>query len=89
MPVTKTSKRALRSSEKKAEVNKLIISNLNTAIRIAKRDKGRKNITKAMSLIDRAAKKKIIHKNKAAHLKSNISKYLPKSKSPSKSKAKK
>jgi len=87
MPVTKTAKRALRSSKKKAQVNKLIINNLNTAIRIAKRNKDRKSISKAISLVDRATKKKIMHKNKAARIKSRLSKYLPKSKSlPKKSK---
>ena len=76
MPVTKTAKRALRSSKKKEEVNKHILANLEAATRIAKSKKGSKNIIKAISLTDRAAKKHIIHKNKAARIKSTLSKLL-------------
>ena len=81
MPVTKTAKRALRSSKKKEEVNKRIRANLEAATRIAKSKKGSKNIIKAISLTDRAAKKHLIHKNKAARIKSTLSKLLPKTKS--------
>jgi small subunit ribosomal protein S20 len=76
MPVTKTAKRALRSSRKKAKVNKKIITNLEIAIRVAKKSKKEKDVIKAISLTDRAAKKKVIHKNKAAHVKSSLSKLL-------------
>ncbi len=86
MPVTKTAKRALRSSKRKEEVNKLIRTNLDIAVRQAKRDKTKKKIITAISLTDRAAKKKIIHRNKAARIKSTLSKLLPKSKKSSKKK---
>lgn len=95
MPVTKTAKRALRSSKKKESVNKLIVSRLEAAIRVATRGKVAEKIRSAMSLADRAAKKKIIHKNKAARLKSQLSKLLPKTsakkvaKSPAKKSSKK
>lgn len=78
MPVTKTAKRALRSSKRKEEVNKQIRSDLETAIRIAKKKKGTKDILTAISFTDRAAKKKIIHKNKAARIKSLLTKLLVK-----------
>ena len=77
MPVTKTAKRALRGSRKKAKVNKIIITNLEIAIRVAKKSKKEKDVIKAISLTDRATKKKVIHKNKGAHLKSALSKLLP------------
>ena len=76
MPVTKTAKRALRSSKKKAIVNRKIFIGIELAIKEAKRTKLKKNIRKAISLIDRAKKKKIIHKNKAARMKSALSKLL-------------
>ena len=88
MPVTKTAKRALRSSNKKAQVNRKIRTNLEVALRIAKksskgrsasgRKKSNEAIIKAISLADRAAKKHLIHKNKAARIKSTLSKLLPK-----------
>lgn len=74
MPVTKTAKRALRSSKRKAVVNNLIRNKLEIAIRVARRGKKKADIKKAISLIDRAAKKKLIHKNRASRLKSSLSK---------------
>jgi ribosomal protein S20 len=72
MPVTKTAKRALRGSKRKADVNKSINTRLEMAMRMAKRDKTKKAITEAISLADKAAKKHFIHKNKAAHIKSSL-----------------
>jgi len=76
MPVTVTAKRALRSSAKKAIVNKLIISKLEVAMRGAKKAKTEKAVSLASSLVDRAAKKKVIKKNKAARMKSSLSKLI-------------
>ena len=78
MPVTKTAKRALRSSKQKESVNKLTMSQLEGSIRVASKSKTTEKIHKAMSLADRAAKRKIIHKNKSARIKSQLSKLLPK-----------
>jgi small subunit ribosomal protein S20 len=78
MPVTKTAKRALRGSTKKGVINKLILSKLDVAIRQAKKSKTLVKITQVVSLADRAAKKRIIHKNKAARIKSQMAKLLPK-----------
>jgi small subunit ribosomal protein S20 len=87
MPVTKTAKRALRSSKKKALVNSVLKSRLEIAIRLSKKEGSEKVIKEAFSLTDRAAKRKIIHRNKAARIKSSLSKLLPKksSKKPKKS----
>lgn len=74
MPVTKTAKRALRSSKKKELVNKLIVSELEVALRQAKKSKNSEKVMRAVSLTDRAAKRKVIHKNRAARLKSQLSK---------------
>ena len=81
MPVIKTTKRALRASKQKQTVNKLIINRLGAAIRMANREKTRAKILAAISLADRAAKKRVIHKNKAARIKSQLSKLRPKRKS--------
>ena len=77
MPVTKSAKRALRGSKKKESVNKLIMSKLEVAVRQAQKSKAVAKILAAVSLTDRAAKKKVIHKNKAARMKSQISKLMP------------
>ncbi len=77
MPVTKTAKRALRSSLRKQKINKVLLSKLEIAIRLAKKGKKEKDIINAISLADKASKKKIIHKNKAARIKNFLSKLLP------------
>lgn len=89
MPVTKTAKRALRSSENKQKVNKIIISSLEVAIRKAKKVKSKDSTLAAISLADRAAKKGVIHKNKAARIKSSLTKLLPTAKTAIKKRASK
>ncbi len=76
MPVTKTAKRALRGSKRKEIVNKIILSKLEIAIKLAKKTKNSKNISSASALADRASKTATIHKNKAGRIKSQLSKLL-------------
>ncbi len=73
MPVTKTAKRALRSSKKKESINKTILSKLEIALKLARKTKSKKNIENAVSLADKAAKRKVIHANKAGNIKSSLS----------------
>jgi|SRR3989338_11667835 len=84
MPVTKTAQRALRSSKKKRIVNKAIISRLEIAVRKAKKTKSVKDVITAISFADRATKKRVIHKNKAARIKSRLAKFLPQQKNTAK-----
>lgn len=78
MPVTKSAKRALRGSKTKEIINKLVIRRLEVAVRSAKKGGVAAKIFEAVSLADKAAKKRVIHKNKAARIKSQLSKLLPK-----------
>ena len=78
MPITKTAKRALRGSKRKEKINKVIISKLEASLRLAKKSGKKEAVLKAISLADRTAKMKIIHKNKAARIKSTLSKLLVK-----------
>ena len=80
MPVTKTAKRALRSSKNKEKINKLTTSKLEIAVRNAVKSKNPEKIRYAASMADKAAKKKVIHKNKAGRIKAQMSKLLPKTK---------
>ena len=89
MPVTKTAKRALRGSKRKQKVNKSIIARLEMAMREAKSSKKAGAVQKAISLVDRAAKKKVIHKNKAARIKSQLAKLVKPIKTVKKAKSKK
>jgi small subunit ribosomal protein S20 len=84
MPITKTAKRALRGSRRKAQVNAIYLAKLEMAVRAAKKSKSAEKVLTAISLADRAAKKHMIHKNKAARIKSALAKLLPAQKSPAK-----
>ncbi len=72
MPVTKSAEKKLRKDKKRELANKRFINLLKKSIRLAKEDPKNKNIQKAISLSDKAAKKNIIHKNKAARIKSSL-----------------
>jgi ribosomal protein S20 len=76
MPVTKTAKRALRVSEKKNADNKSIVSALDAAIRLAKKNKDKESLNKVFSLSDRAAKSHVIHTKKADRIKARLTKRL-------------
>jgi len=70
MPIKKTAKKALRSSKRKRKHNLTLLKNLKTATKKA----NAKSLPKVYSLIDKVAKNHIIHKNKAARLKSKFAK---------------
>lgn len=72
MPISKSTRKALRSSLAKHQRNAVIKSKLRETI---KKTNG-KNLGEAYAAIDKAVKKNIIHKNKAAHLKSALSKKM-------------
>lgn len=76
MPVTKTAKRALRGSKRKEIVNKITLSRLEVAIKLAKKTKSKKDIESAVSIADRASKENTIHKNKSSRIKSQLSRLI-------------
>lgn len=79
MPVTKSAKRALRKDRRREKVNKSRKKRMKEAIKNFMKNINFENFKKAVSLIDRAAKNKVIHKNKAARLKSRLAKVLTES----------
>lgn len=70
MPITKSAKKSLKVSRTKKEQNYEMKVRLSKALKQV----NEKNINETVSVIDKAAKIGIIHKNKAAHLKSALSK---------------
>jgi len=74
MPVTKTAKRALRSSNRKRDFNSLVRSKLEATLRVAIRTKKPNDIKTAISSTDKAVKKNLIHKNRAGRIKAKLSK---------------
>lgn len=78
MPIIKSAKKKLRADKKRKAFNSKLSHTLNSSIRKAKKTPSEKNINEAISIIDKSAKNKIIHKNKAGRIKSKLSKLLTK-----------
>ena len=78
MPVSKSAIKALKRDRKHAGVSQLIRSKMRAEIKRALEESKAELVSKAYSSIDRAAKKKLIHKNKAARIKSRLMRALKK-----------
>lgn len=81
MPVTKSAKKKLRKDRKRENLNQVLKIKLKKAIKQTIKAPTIKKISETSKIIDKAAKKGIIHSNKAARLKSKFSKHLPSNKS--------
>ncbi|HCC84580.1 MAG TPA: 30S ribosomal protein S20 [Candidatus Pacebacteria bacterium] len=76
MPILANAKKALRVSKKKTLTNRRTKSLLKTFIDKVFKLPTAETAAAAFSKIDRAVKKNVIHKNKAARMKSQISKVI-------------
>ena len=74
MPVIKSAKKKLRKDRKLEKINKLFRNEFSKALKEAKKSKTSEKIRQAVRITDKAVKKGIIHKNKAARIKSSLSK---------------
>ena len=81
MPNIKSAKKRMRSNAKKAEVNTLVTSSMKTAIKKFEKDvkagnkeEASNNLNIALQRVDKAKSSGLIHKNKAARLKSRLTK---------------
>ena len=71
----KSQKKTIRQDAKRTALNKSYKSGMKTAIKKAKASGNKKDINAAVKLIDGAVTKKILHKNRAAAMKSKVMKY--------------
>lgn len=81
MPNIKSAKKRMRSNAKKAEVNTLVTSSMKTAIKkfekevkAGNKEAASNNLNIALQRIDKAMTSGLVHKNKAARLKSRLTK---------------
>ena len=81
MPNIKSAKKRMRSNAKKAEVNTLVTSSMKTAIKkfekevkAGNKEEASNKLNIAMQRIDKAMTSGLVHKNKAARLKSRLTK---------------
>lgn len=84
MPVIKSAKKKLRQDRKREIENDRMRNLVKSALRKTKKNPSKEEVLDAMRIIDKAAKRNIFHKNKAARLKSTISKVKIQDKKPSK-----
>lgn len=86
MPIIKSAKKKLKQDKKRAVANLTYKKKYKSAVKAVRKGvtvKGAKVaslITSAVSMIDKAAKKGVMHKNKAARLKSRVTKSANKKK---------
>ena len=80
MPQHKSAKKRVRQSDRRRERNIQKKSIIKTSIKNVRnasdKETAGKELTKTISVLDRMAVKGIIHKNKAANLKSKLTKHV-------------
>ena len=81
MPNIKSAKKRMRSNARKAEVNTLVYSSMKTAVKkfekevkAGNKEQASNNLNIALQRIDKAKNSGLVHKNKAARLKSRLTK---------------
>lgn len=92
MPILKGAKKALRQTKSRSQSNSIKKTALRSALMRLRKEKKVVLLNEVYKLADKAAKAGVIHKNKAARIKSAASKLVPTSiakKTSSKTKSKK
>lgn len=87
MPVIKSAKKKLKQDKKRTLARAKTEVVLKDAVKKAVASPTAKNVSAAASLLDKAAKKHIIHKNRAARVKSRLAHLLSPKKAESKTEA--
>lgn len=80
MPILKNAIKALKSQKKKNIFNNLVRAKMRGELKKFATKPTGDDLSQVYSIVDKAAKKKIIHKNKAARIKSKMQKLASKSK---------
>lgn len=80
MPVTKSAKKKLKQDVKRHQFNKIFREKVLKSIKDFRKKPSEVKLKDTYSLIDRAWKKNVFHKNKAARIKSALSKLVKPSK---------
>ncbi|MBU1200191.1 30S ribosomal protein S20 [Patescibacteria group bacterium] len=78
MPIIKSAKKRVRSSARRRSRNLVTKSTYRTAVKKAATDKSPESLKVAYKALDKATKKGVIPKNRAARLKSQLSRAVKK-----------
>ncbi|MEK7166095.1 MAG: 30S ribosomal protein S20 [Patescibacteria group bacterium] len=74
MPIIHSAKKKLRQDKVRTTTNQRTMANLKKSLKAVKREPTTKHFNEAIRALDTAAKKGIIHANKAARFKSRLAK---------------
>lgn len=77
MPIIQSAKKALRQTRRRTVLNKKKLASLSLAKKKLKKSKTAANLAFLYKIADKLVKTGIIHKNKAARIKSQAAKKLP------------
>lgn len=78
MPITKQASKKLRHDRNRTKATMKIRKSVYAVVKEARKAPTKKSISSAFKTLDKAAKRSVIHKNKAARLKSRMAKLLKK-----------
>ena len=76
MPITKQAIKKLRHDRFRAKQNDKVQESLRRLMKSMRQKPSKKTLSSVMALLDKAAKRHVIHKNKASRIKSRLSKLL-------------
>jgi small subunit ribosomal protein S20 len=78
LPVHKSAEKRLRQSQKANLRNRAVKSQIKTVVKKVETSLDEKDLKKAVSLLDKAGRKKVIHKNVASRVKSRLTRLVNK-----------
>ena len=76
MPTHKSAKKRLRQSKKANIQNRAIKSEIKTLVKKVETSLDEKDLKSTLSILDKAARKKAIHKNQASRVKSRLTRLV-------------
>jgi len=76
MPITKQAAKKMRHDRNRTTQTISIRESLRTLVKAMRKTPSAKTLTKAFSALDKAAKRNIIHDNKAARLKASLARLI-------------
>ena len=78
MPIIKRAIKKLRHDRKRERTNAKVRWNVRSVVKTMRKNPSKKALTLAFKTLDKAAKTNVIHRNKAARLKSRLTRLLQK-----------
>ena len=80
MPTHKSAEKRVRQNQKRKVHNRYYAKSMRTAVKKLRnttdKEEAQKQLPRVSAMVDKLAKKNIIHKNKAANLKSKLTKHV-------------